>query len=53
MAKGRKHTKEKAAYFKAVFSERANTALAISRNWFKPEFFPFFSFAFVDLTLII
>lgn len=53
MAKGRKHTKEKAAYFKAVFSERANTALAISRNWFKPEFFPFFSFAFMDLTLII
>ena len=30
--KGREYTKEKAAYFKAVFSERANTTLPISCN---------------------
>lgn len=32
MGKGRKYAKEKAAYFKAVFSERANTSLPISYN---------------------
>lgn len=30
--KGREYTKDKAAYFKAVFSERANTTLPISCN---------------------